>query len=402
MKKTNVFILIAGIMVLLFTAACSKDDTIETKQTIVDPLADAKEHFARLGYDGVEDLSIEKITHPITKKTEEYYLLQGDILMPKQQLKEMANKHSNSPNAKHYSANDIVKNLPRFIRVAGVTGSGTNALDNIAQQALRAAINQYNALNLSLKFTIEFSANPPLGTEIIVQRNPTLSSNARASFPSSTGNPGGLIFIGPNATSRGLDMATITMVHELGHCLGLRHTDFMNAAVSCGVQLPIENDDTGVGANLIPGTPAAPSGDPGSIFATCPRRLNTKPNFTNADIIALRQLYGPKMNARCVNGDPKLLIASVHGGSTFVNLNSNLRWQATRSGSWIDMGPVTTGAGNHTFLVKVASFFNQSEECGPKRYGRMVFRAIDFPNMPPEIIRVRQNERRPPPGHQCK
>ena len=49
-----------------------------------------------------------------------------------------------------------------------------------------------------------------------------------------------------------------TIAHEMGHCIGFRHTDYMDRSYSCG-GAPDNEGDGGVGANHIPGTPTGPS-----------------------------------------------------------------------------------------------------------------------------------------------
>ncbi len=44
-----------------------------------------------------------------------------------------------------------------------------------------------------------------------------------------------------------------TIAHEMGHCIGMRHTDYMDRSYSCG-GVPDNEGDGGVGANHIPGT----------------------------------------------------------------------------------------------------------------------------------------------------
>ena len=77
------------------------------------------------------------------------------------------------------------------------------------------------------------------------------------------------------------------MAHELGHCIGFRHTDYMNRSYSCGGSAVNEGAST-VGAVHIPGTPTGPSS--GSWMLACIGSNVNRP-FTSADRTALAYVY---------------------------------------------------------------------------------------------------------------
>ena len=83
-------------------------------------------------------------------------------------------------------------------------------------------------------------------------------------------------------------IATI-IAHEMGHCIGFRHTDYFDRSISCGGGTSNEGDG-GVGANHIPGTPTgADLQGNGSWMLACTDGSNR--DFTNADVTALNYLY---------------------------------------------------------------------------------------------------------------
>jgi hypothetical protein len=107
-----------------------------------------------------------------------------------------------------------------------------------------------------------------------------------AGFPSG-GNPYGTINIGTGLQSYSNDVNEHVITHELGHCIGFRHSDYYNRAISCGSG---GNEGTaGVGAILIPGTPSTAVVG-GSIMNSCFRSTETG-EFTSSDITALNYLY---------------------------------------------------------------------------------------------------------------
>ena len=81
-------------------------------------------------------------------------------------------------------------------------------------------------------------------------------------------------------------IATI-LAHEIGHCIGFRHTDYMNRAYSCGGTAYNEGS-ANVGAIHIPGTPTA--ADANSWMLACIAKDVDRP-FNANDKIALNYLY---------------------------------------------------------------------------------------------------------------
>ena len=81
-------------------------------------------------------------------------------------------------------------------------------------------------------------------------------------------------------------LATI-LAHEIGHCIGMRHTDFADRSYSCGGSPTNEGAST-VGAVHIPGTPTGP--DPNSWMLACIGSGQNRP-FNANDKVALNYLY---------------------------------------------------------------------------------------------------------------
>jgi hypothetical protein len=113
-------------------------------------------------------------------------------------------------------------------------------------------------------------------------------------FPNSAGDPYNQVQMNTYWYSGGTDATNVNyigtiMAHELGHCIGFRHTDYMNRAYSCGGRKQNEGQsNTGVGAVYIPGTPTG--GDPNSWMLACVGSNVNRP-FNANDKIALAYLY---------------------------------------------------------------------------------------------------------------
>ncbi|HEY0356202.1 MAG TPA: M57 family metalloprotease, partial [Flavisolibacter sp.] len=142
--------------------------------------------------------------------------------------------------------------------------------------------------NLRVKFQ-RVSSGQHITVEAYYQVSNTLGS---AGFPTSSGAPYNRIrmntywYSTSTSTTNRNYIATI-MAHEMGHCIGFRHTDYMNRSYSCGGSA-VNEGSAGVGAIHIPGTPTGPSS--GSWMLAC-IGSNQNRYFTSADRTALNYIY---------------------------------------------------------------------------------------------------------------
>lgn len=147
--------------------------------------------------------------------------------------------------------------------------------------ALDEAIARYNAENLQLTFQ-RVNSNADIA---VVRGNGNYL--ASAGFPSG-GQPYGEIKLNASQVSgQPLNTVASILAHEIGHCIGFRHTDFMNRAYSCG-GFPVNEGSSNVGAIQIPGTPSGP--DANSWMLSCIGSGQNRP-FNSNDKIALNYLY---------------------------------------------------------------------------------------------------------------
>lgn len=212
------------------------------------------------------------------QKIKEGYLVEGDIILTPEEL----NQPSTSPNLlianeEQYRTRKLVTGLPRNITVS------LNTTATPFPAALTEAISRYNAEGLQLTFT-QISGNADIDIVTYYQVSNVLGS---AGFPSG-GNPYGTINMNTYWYNSGTSvnyLATI-IAHEMGHCIGMRHTDYMNRAYSCGSG---GNEGSGgVGAIHIPGTPTGP--DANSWMLACIGGGVNRP-FNANDKVALNYLY---------------------------------------------------------------------------------------------------------------
>ena len=212
------------------------------------------------------------------------YIVEGDIFLTAEDLE--GHTHGNLPSlivgdAEQYNTFNLVTGLPRTIVV---TTSGSNITTGLSN-AINAAIARYNAENLSLTFVRGGSSGGGNINIKIVNTNQYIASSG---FPTNQGNPYGTISYAKKYNNYSLGFMTTVIAHEMGHCIGFRHTDYMNRAYSCGTGGNEGQVTSGVGAVHIPGTPTSP--DPGSWMLACLSASTDRP-FNNNDKTALDYLY---------------------------------------------------------------------------------------------------------------
>jgi Dual-action HEIGH metallo-peptidase len=160
--------------------------------------------------------------------------------------------------------------------------SGFNSYSRLSA-GLDAAIANYNGLGLR----ITFARGPTTGCTANITATTMSGAGGSAGFPSG-GKPYGTINIGTGLQSYSADVNEHVITHELGHCIGFRHSDYYNRAISCGGSASNEGT-AGVGATLIPGTPSTAVVG-GSIMNSCFRSTETG-EWTSSDRTALNYLY---------------------------------------------------------------------------------------------------------------
>ncbi|QNA43232.1 M57 family metalloprotease [Lacibacter sediminis] len=249
----------------LFIVACSKASK-EDVQTEVSQ--DVLNSIAALGFSTSNVIAADG-----------GYVVEGDIFLDP---KDLAASRPTSPRLiiaqeEQYHTFNLVS-TPRAITIS-VSGTVSAAFST----AVNNAIARYNAENLGLTFSRVAS-----GGNINIRIVNTGQYIASAGFPSG-GNPYNEIKYAKKYTTGFSDgFMTTVVAHELGHCIGFRHTDYMNRAYSCGSGGNEGQSTTGVGAVHIDGTPTGP--DPDSWMLACLSASTNRPFNTN-DKKALGYLY---------------------------------------------------------------------------------------------------------------
>ena len=229
-------------------------------------------------------LGFDLIKHPPIA-VDNGYLVEGDIFMTADDIASMK-PATRVPVVEQYSTNQLVTGLPRTITVYMPT---TFSAANFA--AVDEAIRRYNAENLQLHFTRVTTSGANINFSRLSKSQERQGVLGSSGFPTASGAPYGTIKMSGilestyHLTTNGI--ATI-MAHEMGHCIGMRHTDYYNRAISCGGAASNEGDG-GIGANLIPGTPGTATASAASWMLACTDGSNR--NFHIDDKTALNYLY---------------------------------------------------------------------------------------------------------------
>ncbi len=292
--------LLFGAALVFSYSSCQKDTTMQNDLDVISPQLQS---ILSLGF------SKDKIVD-----YENFYLVEGCYIFYKDGT-EVPNGGMGADNSNNGKKSQIFRNFGTKVTLANANvrifvanSIPISGVDNW-RPALDNAVAQYNALtNLYLNLQVVSSASL---ADIIIQSDEVINSSLRddvyaaADFPLGNGKPGRNMYINLDWNSnQTISEAAKThiLVHELGHTLGLGHTDLALAS-------PYQQ---------IPGTPPPSTGDLYSVMNSSYNVLFGWLGFSNYDIIALQYVYGKKINVS-IDGPRK---ASNSGSYTWTAVSS--------------------------------------------------------------------------------
>jgi hypothetical protein len=251
--KTMVFVVSCSALAF----GCSSDGTGET-QEIIDNLVQA-------GFPGSDIRVVDGAVY-----------VGRDAVVSLQASREML--EIGTSGEEQYRTTNLVSSAVQTICINGskYTGSFSTALDD--------AIGNYNALALS--FQMVRTSGASAGCDALITARISGPTGGSSGFPSG-GLPFNEIKLGKSLQTFDVNTIEHVITHELGHTVGLRHSDFFDRSISCGSGG--NEGEASIGAILIPLTPSGATVG-GSVMNSCFRSLETG-EFTSSDQTALQTVY---------------------------------------------------------------------------------------------------------------
>lgn len=327
MRKISI---ISMFLIMLFIG-CDKQSAIledleqQEIAITVDPML---EQIADMGFDttGVYDIG-------------EAFIVEGDIKFSKKGLETIKNGQTKQA---YGGPNFLVSSTITYIDIF-LDQASFNSLDLVSE--LYQVIDHYNYINCSLFFRTAANANE---AEIIITQN-TCGSGicAIADFPLD-GDQGDTIIIDEQVINTyGLgshDQMKFLIAHEIGHCIGLRHTNW-DSSEPMNVPHPDDNTQT-ISAITIPDTDNT---DPSSVFnsGTCG---NYWSGFSLDDMTTISYLYPPPLtvgisgSSYIYDHEPETYSVNFYAGKQ-PNTSYTYQWNGSNSrfGPWnMDLGTNST------------------------------------------------------------
>ncbi|WP_300699145.1 M57 family metalloprotease [Bacteroides sp.] len=261
MKKIAILFKLMFVLSVPMIVSCEDNDSIDNPQFSEVPNIKTDLYIiSSLGFD----------TAGIVM-TDSCYVIEGDIAIRKSVIQEYLNNDLKVATTRKAYISLLVNNT----YVGNIKFKIDASLYNTSnwKDAILQAASEYNNIGSSIHF-VEVSSN----YDVLIKEDTSLapSTLGQGTWPSN-GRAGNLVKINTNYNYLSLSQKIFLLVHELGHNLGLRHTNWSGLSES-----------TGIG---VPGTPnSGTNPDPSSVMNGNVGG-NSWTGFSNYDTVAIRVLY---------------------------------------------------------------------------------------------------------------
>ena len=259
------FLFSLAVLAILFTS-CTKNDAtpnpeMSPNETVTEPISQDGITFMETLSFNLEDAELITAEYP-DGTSEEVYLVEGDIMIPKKKYEEITNPENEAELRQWYGV-QTVNNWVGY-HVLGYNANNSFGLSNNMQTAMAWAVWNYNNLNIGLSFTYSYgsTASEIGNADIVVYRNG--QGVGGSAGPPSGGLPYKWVILQNGLSNANINTIEHIITHEIAHCLGMRHNDWWSRS-SCG-----QNVSEGGTAIVIPGTPwGEDNSGNGSLFNAC-------------------------------------------------------------------------------------------------------------------------------------
>lgn len=329
MKLLRVFYFLS--IAFLFAGCGSEDEQEVTSSTTISTNMSDYSIISSLGLDttSVVDLG-------------EYYVAEGDILLFKNKITEYLYKDDATSITKQARTSSIVNDT----NIKNVKVKIDESLGGVSNwtEALENAILLYNNTITNIYITKVTS-----DYDLLIKEDTSIGSDVlgQGTFPAS-GKVGELIKINTNYNYLSLSQKIFLLVHELGHNLGLRHTNWSGLGEA----------ETGIGIDGTPNSGSSP--DPSSVMNGRTGSYYWS-NFSYYDIVALHALY-PRTNFKI-----KASVANISALGiveyTINNYSGSATWTAVENATIVSgqgSNTATFSASGNDFIKVSAEYYDSN------------------------------------------
>lgn len=228
MLKTNLKLLCALCAVTLMMFSCSDEFSPRQEDDVlqqVDPNDPVVQRIMDAG------IALEDIV-----AYDDYYVAEGDIVF----YKEEPDFHDGQPEGgKTEQARSTYTVAPAYRNIRIYLDQASFSSINLSD-AVNNAIAAYNAVGSEIQFSRVYSSS---SADLVIKKNNNIGSGVcgRGGFPFSNGRPfnnidiSESVLVGYGLTST--SQLRLLVAHEIGHCIGFRHTNWQSLGESTAIQI---------------------------------------------------------------------------------------------------------------------------------------------------------------------